>query len=129
MFGLRLDANAIRPLHIPADNRPDHATGEDQAGEITDERETLICAAMQELERLGHLVVDLGHRGHTEQHEEAEVDRRVHRTGSRVAQQGLHVDAGAEVLQPLFALAAVVDRLSGPPRSQLRIRCEKFQAP
>ena len=46
---------------------------------------------------LGQLVVDLEHGGDAEQDEEAEVDQRVHEPGGRVAQQRLHVDAGAEV--------------------------------
>jgi hypothetical protein len=62
---------------------------------------------VQELHRLGQLVVDLEHDGGDEQHDEPEVDERVHRTGSRVAQQRLHPHAGAEVLEPLLHVALV----------------------
>jgi hypothetical protein len=56
-------------------------------------------AAVKELQRLGQLVIDFQRGGHAEQHEEAEVDHRVHQAGGAVAQQGAHVDAGAVVGQ------------------------------
>src|SRR3712207_7699451 len=42
---------------------------------------------------------DLEHRGDGQEHEEPEVDHRVHEPGGGVPQQGLHVDAGPEVAQ------------------------------
>ena len=36
MFGLGLDADAVRPLHVPADDGPDDADHEDQAHQIAE---------------------------------------------------------------------------------------------
>ena len=66
-------------------------------GEVGRERVALVDAAVQELEVVGELVVELEHDGGDEQPEEAEVDARVHEAGGRVAEQGLHPHAGAEV--------------------------------
>ncbi len=93
MFGLCLDADPVRPLHIAAHDRPHDADQEHHARQVTDEGVCLIRAAVQELEILGQLMIDLEDRGDTHQHQEPEVDHRVHQTGGRVA-QGLHVDAG-----------------------------------
>ena len=97
MLGLRLDADAVRALHVAAHDGPHDADEEDETGEIADERIGHVHTAVQELEVFGQLVVDLEHGGDTEQHEEAEVDHRVHQAGGRVAQQGAHVHTGAEV--------------------------------
>jgi hypothetical protein len=53
---------------------------------------------VEELEVLGELMVDLEHGGDAEQHEEPEVDHRVHHAGRGVAQQGPHVHAGPVAL-------------------------------
>ena len=57
----------------------------------------LVGGAVEELGVVGQLVVDLQHGGDRDQDQEAEVDQRVHDAGHGVPQQGLHVDAGAEV--------------------------------
>ena len=100
VFGFALDADAVRaPVEraVTADDRPHDADREDQAGAISDEGVGAIHVAMQELQVGRQLVVDLEHGGDTEQNQEAEVDHGVHDAGTRFAQQGLHVDAGAEV--------------------------------
>ncbi|MFO0003194.1 MAG: hypothetical protein ACK559_18895, partial [bacterium] len=78
----------------------------------------LVHAAMQELQALGHLVIDLENRGDAQQHEESEVDHRVHETRSRVAQQGAHVDTRAVVgeatLHVLRGGAATIGRAAFP---------------
>ena len=94
--------------------RPEDADGEHHAGEVGGERVALVHAAVEELEVVGELVVELEHDGGDEQPEEAEVDARVHEAGRRVAQQRLHPHAGAEVLHALVEVAlggaAVVGR-------------------
>ena len=99
MLGLCLDADAIRPLHIAADQGPADADEEHDARGIAHRGKALIHAAVEELRALGHLVVDLEHRRDTEQDEEAEVDHRVHDARCGVSQQRLHVHAGAEVAE------------------------------
>ena len=96
------------------------------AGEVADEAVGLVHAAVRNFSVLGQLVVDLEDRRDAEQHEEAEVDQRVHDAGGRIAQQRLHVDAGAEVVQALLGvLRRSSVRLSGPPRSQFLTRWAK----
>ena len=56
-----------------------------EAGEVADEAVGHVGAAVEELEVLGQLVVDLEHGGDAEEHQEAEVDHRVHQAGGRVA--------------------------------------------
>ena len=56
-----------------------------------------VNVAVQELEPVGELMVDLQGGGHSQQHQEAEVDERVHHPGCGLPQQGAHVDAGSEV--------------------------------
>jgi hypothetical protein len=70
-----------------------------KTGEITDERVRHVDVAVQELPSLGDLVVDFENRGDGEQHKEREVDERMHDAGGGIAQQGLHVDAGAEIAE------------------------------
>ena len=67
----------------------------------------LVHVAVQELQVLGELVVDLEDDRGDEQHEEAEVDARVHQAGGRVAQQRLHPHAGAEVAHAPVDVALV----------------------
>ena len=114
VLGLGLDADAVRPLHVAAQDRPHDAADEHEAGGVTDERVGLVRAALEELEVLGHLVVDLEHRRDAEQHEEAEVDHRVHDAGGRVAQQRAHVDAGAEVGEAPLGVLRRGAAASGP---------------
>ena len=99
VLGLGLDADPVRPLHVAAHDRPHDAGDEDGAGRVADERVGLVGAAVEELEVLGELVVDLEHGRDAEQDQEPEVDHRVHRAGGRIAQQRAHVDAGAEVAE------------------------------
>ena len=109
MLGLGLDADAVRALDVSADDRPDDADEEHDSGGVADRREAPVHVAVQELRRLGHLVVDLRDRGDREEDQEGEVDEAVHDPGGRIAQQGLHVDAGPEVLE------AAADVLGGGP--------------
>ena len=97
VFGLGLDADPIRPLHVATHDRPQDATDEYDAGGVADERVGLVRAAVEELEVLGELVVDLEHGRDPEQDQEPEVDHRVHHAGGRIAQQRAHVHAGAEI--------------------------------
>ena len=100
MLGLGLDADAVGPLDVPAEDRPHDADEEQRAGHVAHQRVAVVDVAVQELGALGELVVDLEHRRDGEQDDEVEVDQRVHDAGRGVAQQRLHVDAGAEVLEP-----------------------------
>ena len=131
VLGLGLDADAVRPLDVAAHDRPQHAADEHEAGGVADEGVRLVRAAVEELEVLGQLVVDLEHRRDGEQHEEAEVDHRVHQPGGRVAQQRAHVHAGAEVAEAALGVApASCGRLgAGVPRSQFFMRSAKRNAP
>ena len=99
VLGLGLDADAVGPLHVAADDRPQHADEEHEPGAVADGRVALVHVAVQELGRLRQLVVDLEHRGDGEQDQEREVDEAVHDPGGGIAQQRLHVDAGPEVLE------------------------------
>ncbi len=101
MFGLRLDPDAVRALHVAAQDRPHDAAEEHEPGRVADEGVRAVDVALQELEILGHLVIDLEHRGDGEKDEEPEVDHRVHEARGGIAQEGLHVGAGAEVLEAL----------------------------
>ena len=114
VLGLGLDADAVRPLDVAAADRPHDPGGEDDAAEVGRERVPLVDAAVEELEVVGQLVVDLEHDGRDEQPHEPEVDERVHDPGRGVAEQGLHPHAGAEVahapVEVLLGGAPVVGR-------------------
>ena len=118
MFGLGLDADAIRTLDVATNDRPHDADEQAKTGEITDERIRHVDVAVQELPGLGDLVVDFENRGDGEQHQEGEVDERMHDASGGIAQQGLHVDTGAEIaeatLDVLLCCASVV-RLAACP--------------
>ena len=118
MFGLGLDADAIRTLDVATNDRPHDADEQAKTGEITDERVRHVDVAVQELPGLGNLVVDFENRGDGEQNEEREVDKRMHDAGGGIAQQGLHVDTGAEIseatLHVLRGRATVVGLAAGP---------------
>ena len=119
VLGLGLDADAVRPLHVAAQRSPTHAAEEDEPGGVADEGVRLVRAAVQELQVLGQLVVDLEHGRDGEQDEEPEVDHRVHQPGGGVAQQRAHVDAGAEVAEAALGVlrrrAAARRRLAALP--------------
>ncbi len=72
--GLRLDADAVRALHVAAGDRPDDADEEHDARELGAGRVRLVGLAVQELEAVGELVVDLEDDRGDEQRDEAEVD-------------------------------------------------------
>ena len=131
VLGLGLDADPVRPLHVAAHDRPDDAADEDDAGGVADERVGLVRAAVEELEVLGELVVDLEHGRDAEQDQEPEVDHRVHHAGGRIPQQRAHVHAGAEVAEAgAWRSSAVVRRVgAGPPRSQFFMRSANRNAP
>lgn len=118
VLGLRLDTNPIRPLHVATQDCPHHAAGEHHARRVADQRVPAVHVAVQELERRRHLVVDFQHGGHAEQDEETEIDHRVHKARTAVAQQRAHVDPGAEVGEPalhvLGGRAPVVGRAALP---------------
>ena len=59
------------------------------------------------MRRRRQLVVDLEHRGDRQQHEEREVDQRMHDPGGGLPEKGLHVDAGAEVAEAALGVAPV----------------------
>ena len=100
MLGLGLDADAVRPLDVAAARSPTRMPPTNTSpASVADEGVGLVRAALEELEVLGQLVVDLEHRRDAEQHEEPEVDHRVHQAGGRVAQQRAHVHAGAVVAE------------------------------
>src|SRR5918998_325882 len=94
VLGLGLDADAVGPLHVAPHDGPDAADQEQGAGHVAHQGVGPVHVAVEELRVLGHLVVDLEHRGDGEEDDEVEVDQRVHDAGGRVAQQRLHVDAG-----------------------------------
>ena len=106
VLGLGLDADAVRALDVAAADGPGDAGQEHEAGGVAHEGERLVRRAVQELEALGDLVVDLEGRGDGQQHEEAEVDEGVHEAGRGVPQQRPHVDAGPVVLQAAAGVAA-----------------------
>ena len=116
VLGLGLDADAVGALDVAADDRPADADDEHEAGGVADERVGAVDVAVEELHPLRQLVVDLEHGGDREQDQEREVDQRVHEPGGGVAQQGLHVDAGAEVAEaPLRRLRVRVPPVGGAP--------------
>jgi hypothetical protein len=102
VFGLGLDADAIGPLDVPTDRGPRDADEEDDAGRVGSGRVRLVGVAVQELQRLRQLVIDLEDDRRDEQEDEAEVDARVHGAGGGVAEQRLHPHAAAEVTQAAF---------------------------
>ena len=59
VLGLGLDADAVGPLPVAAGERPQQAGEEDEAEQVADERVRLVRAAVEELQRLRELVVDL----------------------------------------------------------------------
>ena len=62
--------------------------------------ERLVRMTVQELQRVGHLVIDLERDGDHEQADETEIDARVHDSRGRVAQQRVHQHAASIVTQP-----------------------------
>ncbi len=119
MLWLRLDANAVRPLHIATHNGPHDTTCEHETSEVSDECVCLVHAAVQELQRFGQLVVNLKCRGDTKQHKEAEVDHRVHEARCAVTQQRAHVHTRAVISQT--ALHVLRCRLSTIGRTALPV--------
>ena len=106
VFGLGLDADAVRALDVAAHDRPADADEEHDAGEVGAERVGLVGVAVQELQRARELVVELEHHGRHEQPDEPEVDAGVHDPGGGVAQQRLHPHAGAEVVEAALRVLA-----------------------
>ena len=107
VLGLGLDANAVRARDVAADDRPRDPDQEQHAGGVGAGRIREVRVAVQELEAVGELVIDLADdRGDEEEHE-AEVEARVHQTGRGIAEQRLHPHAGAVVLGPLLDVLLV----------------------
>ena len=95
-----LDADPVRPPAsgpVSAHDGDRHPGEEADAGEVADQCIAPVHVAVEELQALGNLVVDLQHRRHREQDEEVEVDQRVHDPRPGLPHEGLHVHAGAEV--------------------------------
>ena len=69
-----------------------------------DDRQRLVRGAVQELQRLRHLLVEDHEVGDREQDQEREVDEAVHQPGGAVAQQRAHPHAGAERLEPVLGV-------------------------
>ena len=67
VLGLGLDADAVGPLDVAAADRPQDADDEHDAGEVGGERVALVHAAVQELQVVGELVVELEDDGGDEQ--------------------------------------------------------------
>ena len=99
VLGLGLDPDPVRPLPVAAGERPQEAGEEHEAEQVADERVRLVRPAVEELQRVRELVVDLEDDGDDEEDEEAEVDERVHDARGGVPQQRAHPDALAEVAQ------------------------------
>ena len=100
VFGLGLDADAVRALDVPPPERPEDPDHEDHAEHVGGGGVALVDAPVEELRRVRQLVVDLEDDGRHEEDEETEVDHRMHDARRRVAQQGLHPHAGAEAFEP-----------------------------
>ena len=129
MFGLVLDANAVRAHRAgtKAAAQCPHETGEEhETSGIADQCVSLVDATVEELERLGQLMVDLERGGHGHEDEEAEVDHRVHDSGDRITHECLHVQTGAHVVEALFDVLLVVLRFSGAPRCQFLTRNDSW---
>ena len=62
------------PLDVAAGDRPHDADDEHDAGEVGGERVALVDAAVEELQVVGELVVDLEDDGGDEEPQEPEVD-------------------------------------------------------
>ena len=118
VLGLGLDADAVRALEVAAADRPHDADGEDDAGEVGGERVALVDAAVEELQVVGQLVVELEHDGRDEQPQEAEVDERVHqaRRRDRAGASASTRRPGSRAMRRC-RLRLVVRRSSGLPRS------------
>src|SRR5581483_7610155 len=98
--------DAVRPDDVAPHDRPADPDDERDPREVGHRGVRHVGMAVEELPRARELMVDLeDHRGH-EQPDEAEVDERVHHARGRVAQQGAHPDARAEVLHPLLDVAS-----------------------
>jgi hypothetical protein len=109
VLGLGLDADPVGPLDVAPHDGPDDAAGEDRTRQVADEGVALVDATVEELQRRGQLVVDLEHRGDRQEHQEAEVDHRVHDAGGGITHQRLHVEAGTQPGQaPLGVLGGDV---------------------
>ena len=128
MLGLRLDPDPVGPLPVAAGERPQQAGEEHEPEEVAHERVRLVRLSVQELQRVGHLVVDLQQHRDDEEHQEAEVDERMHETRGGIAQQRAHPDSRSEVAQaavhvalgraPVVRLAALV--VADPQRHEPR---------
>ena len=104
MFLLGLNANAVWLLDVAANDCPDNTEREHESGCITNERVTLVNATMQELEVLWQLVIEFKSCGDAKKNEETEVDHGVHETCASIAQQCLHIDTSAVVLQTILCV-------------------------
>ena len=119
VLGLVLDADSVWAHRTRADTAgqgPQQAHDEDDAGDVAHQGVPLVDATLEELGRFGELMVDLQRGGDRHEHEEAEVDHRVHDPGHRVTHQGLHVQTGPHVLHALLEVAGGrVSLLGGAP--------------
>src|SRR5436305_2067099 len=98
VLGPRLAADAVGASDVAAGDGPRHADREHHAHDVGEGAVALVRGAVEELPGPRELLLDLADDGDDEQADEPEVDERVHDARRRVAQQGLHVEAVAEVL-------------------------------
>ena len=132
MLGLGLDADAVRPLHVAAERSPTPCRRRTRAPAASPTKAyAWYVRPCRNLRSSGSWWSISSTVVTREQHEEPEVDHRVHQPGGRVAQQRVHVDAGAEVGEAALGVLASWCAGSAPacPRSQFFIRSAKRNAP
>ena len=119
VFGLGLDADAVRALHVAAHDRPADADQEHDAREVGADRVRLVRAGRAGTSAtpgswwsISLITVAMN------SDDEAEVEARVHDAGGGVAQQRLHPDAACGSRRTRRStFLRVVRRSSGWPRS------------
>ena len=116
--GLVLMRMRYGPLEVAAADRPEDADDEHDAREVGGERVALVHAAVQELQVVGELVVDLEHHRGDEQPEEPEVDARSASAPAAGSRSSVCIQTPARKSRMRrCTLPLVVRRSSGLPRS------------
>ena len=114
VLGAGLDADAVHLDDVAPGDRPPDAGEEQDTTQVAERGVGHVGVAVEELELLGRLVIQLAEDRDCEETEEREVDEAVHEPGGAVAQEGLHVHAGPEVGDASLDVLLV----GGPP-----VRC------